>query len=90
MTAETAANASTAPNAVPASSHALCEQRSRFLRPVYAGDTLRCLLEVSELVPGRTTGVLAMRSTVHNQRGELVMDGEQRYLLKRRTPLAAG
>jgi acyl dehydratase len=66
------------------------EQRSRFLEPVYAGDTLRCLLEVSELVPGRTTGVLAMRSTVHNQRGELVMDGEQRYLLKRRTPLAAG
>jgi hypothetical protein len=25
-----------------------------------------------------------MRSTVSNQRGELVMDGVQRYLLKRR------
>ena len=51
---------------------------------MFAGDTLRCTLEVVELIPGRTTGVLAMRSTVANQRGELVMDGVQRYLLKRR------
>jgi hypothetical protein len=27
--------------------------------------------------------VLTMRSTAHNQRGELVMDGEQRYLLRK-------
>jgi acyl dehydratase len=87
---QTAAGAGLWPHMVEDSMKGFIEQRSRFLKPVYAGDTLRCLLEVSELVPGRTTGVLAMRSTVHNQRGELVMDGEQRYLLKRRTPLAAG
>ena len=36
----------------------------------------------------RTTGVLTMRSTVHNQRGELVMEGMQKYLLMKR-PAAA-
>ncbi len=34
--------------------------------------------------PQRTTGVLGLRSTVHNQRGVLVMEGRQRYLLRRR------
>jgi acyl dehydratase len=65
---------------------AFIDQSSRFLKPVIAGDTLRCTLEVTELVPGRTTGVITMRSTVVNQRGELVMEGTQRYLLRRRAP----
>ena len=34
--------------------------------------------------PQRTTGVLTLGSTVHNQDGTLVMDGEQRYLIRRR------
>ena len=54
----------------------------------YAGDTLYPALEVDELTPNRTTGVLTMRSTVHNQRGELVMEGMQKYLLMKR-PAAA-
>ena len=60
------------------------EQGSRFLKPVYSGDTLYSVLIVSELVPGRTTGVLTMRSEVLNQRRELVMDGFHKYLLRRR------
>jgi acyl dehydratase len=56
----------------------------RFLKPVYAGDTLYPRLMVSELKPQRTTGVLTLASTVHNQKGELVLDGVQRYLLKKR------
>ena len=60
------------------------EQSSRFLKPVYAGDTLYPMLEVAELKPQRTTGVLTLRSTVHNQAGELVMEGTQRYLLRKR------
>ena len=44
------------------------EQSSRFLKPVYAGDTIYPALEVTELVPGRTTGVVTLRSTVFNQR----------------------
>ena len=34
------------------------EQSSRFLKPVYAGDTIYPALEVIELVPGRSTGVV--------------------------------
>jgi len=41
-------------------------------------------LEVSELTPGRTTGVVTLRSTVFNQRGELVLEGIQKFLIRRR------
>ena len=60
------------------------EQSSRFLKPVYAGDTLYPELRVSEIKPQRTTGVLTLASTVHNQRDELVLDGIQHYLLRKR------
>ena len=62
------------------------EQSSKFLKPVYAGDTIYPALEVIELVPGRTTGVVTLRSTVFNQRKELVLEGTQKFLLKRRRP----
>jgi len=58
------------------------EQSSKFLKPVYAGDTVYPLLTITEKVRQRTTGVLRVRSTIHNQRGELVMEGEQKYLLR--------
>lgn len=86
---QTAAGAGLFPHMVEDSLKAFIDQSSRFLKPVIAGDTLRCTLEVAELMPGRTTGVITMRSTVVNQRGELVMEGTQRYLLKRRVPLGA-
>ena len=60
------------------------EQSSRFLKPVFVGDTLYAALEVTELVPNRSTGVLSLRSTVHNQHRRLVMDGVQKYLLRKR------
>ena len=60
------------------------EQSSRFLGMVFVGDTLYVTLEVTQLVPNRSTGVLTLKSTVHNQRNELVMDGLQKYLLKKR------
>ena len=63
------------------------EQSSRFLKPVYAGDTLYPALEVTELVPGRTTGVVTLRSTVFNQRKELVLEGMQKFLVRRGRPL---
>lgn len=58
------------------------EQSSRFLHPVVLGDTLYPLLTVDELTPQRTTGILGMATTIHNQHGALVMDGRQRYLLR--------
>lgn len=60
------------------------EQSSRFLKPVYVGDTLYSALEVSELTPNRTTGVIGLSSSVHNQRRELVLEGTQRYVIKKR------
>lgn len=60
------------------------EQSSRFLGMVFVGDTLYVTLQVTELAPNRSTGVLTLKSTVHNQRNELVMDGLQKYLLKKR------
>ncbi len=60
------------------------EQSSRFLKPVFAGDTVYPALEIDELTPNRSTGVVGFRTTVHNQRRELVLDGRQRYLLRKR------
>ena len=58
------------------------EQSSKFLKPVYAGDTLYPRLTIAALTPQRSTGVLTVASTIHNQRGECVMTGEQKYLVR--------
>jgi acyl dehydratase len=60
------------------------EQSAKFRKPVYAGDTLYPMLEIAALTPQRTTGIVSLAVTVHNQRGELVLTGEQKYLLKKR------
>jgi len=80
---QTAAGAGLFPHMVEDSLIAFISQSSRFLKPVYAGDTVYPALEITALRPGRTTGVLIMRSTVHNQRGELVLEGEHEYLIRK-------
>ncbi|MBK3661885.1 MaoC family dehydratase [Bradyrhizobium diazoefficiens] len=60
------------------------EQSSRFLKPVFADDTIYPVLEVAELVPGRTTGAVTLKSIVYNQRKELVLEGMQKFLIRRR------
>ena len=80
----TAPGAGLFPFLVEASLVGFLEQSSRFLKPVYAGDTLYAALEVKELTPGRTTGVVTLRSTVHNQKTELVLEGMQKFLIRRR------
>jgi acyl dehydratase len=81
---QTAAGAGDFPYMVEDSLIGFLDQSSRFRKPVYSGDTLYPVLEIAELVPGRTTGVIAMTSTVHNQKAELVMDGAQRYLVRKK------
>ena len=81
---QSAAGAGVFPFLVQDSLRAFIEQSSRFLAPVYAGDTLYPLLTVAEITPQRTTGVLGLASTIHNQDGVLVMDGMQRYLIRKR------
>ena len=59
------------------------EQSSKFLKGVYVGDTLYPQLTIAELVSQRTTGVVVMAATIHNQDTELVLTGEQKYLLRK-------
>ena len=58
------------------------EQSSRFLAPVYNGDTLYPAFEITELTPRSSTGVMTLAVTIHNQDGVLVADGVQKYLLR--------
>lgn len=81
---QTAPGAGLFPHLVEESLMGFIEQSSRFLAPVYVGDTLYAALEVAELKAQRTTGVLVMRTSVHNQEGTLVMEGEQKILLRKR------
>jgi acyl dehydratase len=59
------------------------EQSSRFLKGVYVGDTLYPTLTITALIPQRTTGVVVFAATIHNQKGELVLTGEHKYLLRK-------
>jgi acyl dehydratase len=65
---------------------AFLEQSSRFLKPVFVGDTLHPQLSVQELVPRRTTGLVKMRAPVRNQHDEVVLEGQHSYIVKKRHP----
>lgn len=80
----TAPGASDFPHFLGGTIIAFVEQTSRFLKPMFRGDTVYPAIRITELIPQRTTGVLVLASTIHNQRKELIMEGEQRYLVRRR------
>ena len=82
--AQTAAGAGIFPHVVGESLIGFIEQSSRFLKGVYVGDTLYPQHIITALLPQRTTGVVVMAATIHNQKGELVMEGMQRYLIRKR------
>jgi len=82
---QTAAGAGLFPHVVGEALIGFIEQSSRFLKPVYAGDTVYPMLTIASLSSQRTTGVVIVASSVHNQRDELVMTGEQKYLLRKRS-----
>jgi acyl dehydratase len=80
----TAAGAGTFAHVIGNSLIAFIEQSAKFLKPVYPGDTLYPSLTIAALQPQRTTGVVSVAVTVHNQKNELVLSGEQKYLLRKR------
>jgi len=82
--AVTAAGAGSFPHVIADALIGFTEQSCKFLRPVYVGDTLYPALAIIALVPQRTTGIVVMAATLHNQRSELVLAGEHKYLLRRR------
>lgn len=81
---QTCIGASTLPHQMGPSLIGFTEQSSRFLKGVYAGDTLYPSAVISDLKPQNTTGVMTCDVTVHNQEGVLVLDGWHKYLLKKR------
>lgn len=87
---QTAPGAGMLPHVLEDSLIGLIEQSSKFLAPVYCGDTVYPALEIVELIPGNSTGVIVLRSSVHNQDGVLVMEGEQKMLVKKRTTRKVG
>jgi acyl dehydratase len=78
----TAAGAGLFPHVIGESLIGFIDVSAKFLKPVFPGDTLYPALEIVELKPQRTTGIVAMRATVHNQVGALVLEGMHRYLVR--------
>ena len=78
----TAAGAGLFPHVIGEKLIGFIEVSAKFLKAVHPGDTLYPALEIAELVRQRTTGVVAMRATVHNQKRELVLDGTHKYLMR--------
>jgi len=58
------------------------EQSSKFLKPVYCGDTIYPVFEINELSPNKTTGIMGLDVEIYNQNKQLVLKGIQRYLIK--------
>ena len=84
VTGLTAAGAGMFPHMMGDASLGFISQTSTFLLPVFRGDTLYPELIISALLPRTTTGVIVLASKVHNQHGARVLEGEQRYLVRRR------
>ena len=78
----TAAGAGLFPHEIGESLLGMVEVRAKLLKSAYPGDTLYPLLEIAELKRQRTTGLITMRATITNQRGETVLEGEHVYLVR--------
>ena len=78
----TAAGAGLFPHEIGDSLLGMIEVSARILKSAYAGDTLYPLLEITDLTPQRTTGLVTMSATITNQRGDTVLEGRHVYLLK--------
>jgi acyl dehydratase len=81
LTSLTALGASTLAPILEHSIVAFVEQSTRFRAPAFIGDTLKPDHEVVALERKRSAGLLTLRVTLTNQRGEIVVEGEHRYLI---------
>ena len=84
---QTAAGAGNFAHLISNSLVAFVEQSSKFVAPVFSGDTVYPELEIAELVPQNTTGVVIVNSRVHNQRKQLVLEGMQKYVVRKRSKI---
>jgi acyl dehydratase len=61
-----------------------------FLAEVHSGDTLYPALTVTGLEPNGDDGIVVTAVTVRNQRGQLVLSGQHKYLLRRQRAVQNG
>ena len=87
MLIQTAAGAGNFAHLISDSLVAFVEQSSKFIAPVFSGDTVYPELEISELMAQNTTGIVTVNSRVHNQRKELVLEGIQKYVVRKRSSI---
>jgi len=80
--AMSALGASAQSQRLEASMIAFVEQGCRFRKPVLLGDTVHAEFEVAGLERKSDRGVLRLRITLLNQRGEEVVEGHHVYLLR--------
>ena len=81
LTSMTAVGASTLSPVIEHSIVAFLEQTTRFLKPAFVGDTIKPRHEVVGLERKRSAGLLTLKVTLTNQRGETVLEGEHKYLI---------
>ncbi|WP_374459292.1 MaoC family dehydratase [Chryseobacterium taeanense] len=62
---------------------AFLELSCNFLKEVHSGDTLYSSLTITDLMPQGDKGIVTTKVTVYNQKSELVLEGQHKYLLKR-------
>lgn len=58
--------------------------RLRFVKPVFAGDTIMAKIKVTEKVERGNSGVITFDNEVYNQRGEVVLTFQAKLLLRKR------
>jgi acyl dehydratase len=58
------------------------EQSSRFLTPVYLGDTLYPCFTITDIRKRKTTGTITVRIEIFNEDGQPVVNGTQTYLMR--------
>jgi acyl dehydratase len=77
----TAVGASSLAPLIESSIVAFVEQTCRFTAPAFIGDTIQPEHEIVALDRRRSAGLVTVRVTLTNQRGETVLDGQHRYLI---------
>ena len=81
LTSMTAVGASTLAPLIEESIVAFVEQTTRFVGPAFIGDTIKPEHQIVALERRRSAGLVTLRVTLTNQRGEMVLDGQHRYLI---------
>jgi acyl dehydratase len=81
LTSMTAVGASTLSPLMEHSMVAFVEQSMRFLKPAFVGDTIKPRHEIVGLDRKSSAGLMTLKVTLTNQRGETVLEGQHKYLI---------